>query len=167
MATKIQVPVEEYLSTSFEGGDREYLDGQIVERNVGDNSHSKVQGRLAGIFHELSKKNPLHLRPELRVQTGPARYRVVDFAIFKGQEPTERFPSSPPHIVIEIVSRDDRFIEIVEKLDEYRRWGASHIWLIDPHSRKLSVYGAAGLAEVPAFELPDFDLRITFADLTD
>ena len=167
MATKIQVPVEEYLATSFEDGDREYLDGQIVERNVGDNSHSMVQGRLAGIFHEVSKRNVLHLRPELRVRTGPARYRVVDLAIFQGQAPTERFPSSPPHIVIEIVSPDDRFTKIVEKLDEYHRWGAPHVWLVDPNSRKLSVYGAAGLLEVPAFELPEFDLRLTFADLTD
>jgi Uma2 family endonuclease len=165
MATKIQVPVEDYLATSFDGGDREYLDGQIVERNVGDNSHSKVQGRLAGFFHEISKKNSLHLRPELRVRIGSTRYRVVDFAIFKGPEPTERFPSSPPHIVIEIVSRDDRFTEIVEKLDEYHRWGAPHIWLVDPHSHKLSVYGPAGLSEVSAFELPEFDLRLTFADL--
>lgn len=167
MATKIQVPVEEYLATSFEDGDREYLDGQIVERNVGDNSHSKVQGRLAGIFHELAKTNPLYLRPEIRVRTSDTRYRVVDFAVFRGQEPDERFPSSPPYVVIEIVSRDDRFTEILEKLDEYRRWGAPHIWLVDPHSRKLSVYGQAGLSPVPAFALPELDVRIEFTDLMD
>jgi Uma2 family endonuclease len=67
--------------------------------------------------------------------------------------------------LIEIVSRDDRFTEIVEKLDEYRRWGAPHIWLVDPHSRKLLAYGRVGLSEVSAFELPEFDLRLTFADL--
>jgi Uma2 family endonuclease len=138
-----------------------------VVRNVGDNPHSKVQGRLSGIFYELSKKYRLHLRPELRIRTDSSRYRVADFAVFEGQEPTERFPSSPPHVIVEIVSPDDRFTEIVEKLDEYHRWGATHTWLVDPHSRKLSVYGSAGLAEVPAFELPEFDLRLTFADLVD
>lgn len=167
MATKIQVPVEEYLATSFEDGDREYLDGQIVERNVGDMSHSEVQARLIAILYSLVEKSALYPRPELRLRTGTQRYRVADIAVFKDSKPTERIPSSPPHIVIEIVSPDDRFTEIVEKLDEYRRWGSPHIWLVDPNSRKLSVYGAAGLFEVPAFELPEFNLRVTFADLTD
>ena len=27
--------VEEYLHTSFDGADREYLDGEVVERNMG------------------------------------------------------------------------------------------------------------------------------------
>jgi len=45
MATKPLVPVEEYLRTSFDGPDREYLDGEIVERNVGENQHSEVQAR--------------------------------------------------------------------------------------------------------------------------
>jgi hypothetical protein len=55
----------------------------------------------------------------------------------------------------------------VEKLDEYHRWGAPHVWLVDPGSGKLSVYAAAGLSEVPAFELPEFNLRVTFHDLMD
>jgi hypothetical protein len=28
--------VEEYLNTSYEGSDREYIDGRIVERNLGE-----------------------------------------------------------------------------------------------------------------------------------
>jgi hypothetical protein len=32
------VRVEEYLNTSFDDGDREYVDGVIVERNSGEKS---------------------------------------------------------------------------------------------------------------------------------
>jgi hypothetical protein len=28
------ISVEEYLSTSYEDGDREYLDGEVLERNI-------------------------------------------------------------------------------------------------------------------------------------
>ncbi len=31
MATRVQIPIEEYLHTSFEP-DREYLDGEVLER---------------------------------------------------------------------------------------------------------------------------------------
>jgi Uma2 family endonuclease len=167
MATKTQIPVEEYLATSFEGSDREYVDGQIVKRKVGDVAHSEVQGRLIAIIYGLPKRRPLYPRPELRLQTGPRRYRVADIAVFKDSKPTERVPSAPPHVIVEIVSPDDRFTEIVEKLDEYHRWGVPHVWLVDPNSRKLSIYGSAGLAEVSALELPEFELHLTFADLTD
>src|SRR5437870_4091833 len=39
-AEQTLVSVEEYLNTSYEGPDREYVDGRIVERNVGERSHS-------------------------------------------------------------------------------------------------------------------------------
>ena len=35
--------VEDYLNTSYPDGDREYLDGAVVERNVGTPDHSALQ----------------------------------------------------------------------------------------------------------------------------
>ena len=35
------VSVEEYLNTSYDGADREYVDGRIVERNLGEKDHSR------------------------------------------------------------------------------------------------------------------------------
>ena len=32
--------VEEYLRTSFDGSDCEYLDGEVVERNMGELPHA-------------------------------------------------------------------------------------------------------------------------------
>jgi len=43
MGTTTLVSVEEYLRTSFPDADREYIDGRIVERNVGEVYHSDVQ----------------------------------------------------------------------------------------------------------------------------
>jgi hypothetical protein len=39
MSTKALVPVED-LRMSFEGPDPEYLDGELVERNLGGKPHS-------------------------------------------------------------------------------------------------------------------------------
>ena len=42
MEVLTEVPVEEYLATSYEP-DMEYVDGQLVERHVGEYSHSRLQ----------------------------------------------------------------------------------------------------------------------------
>jgi Uma2 family endonuclease len=38
--------VAEYLRTSFDGPDCEYLDDEVVERNMGEIPHGDVQGNL-------------------------------------------------------------------------------------------------------------------------
>src|ERR1022692_1833680 len=42
MAASTSVPVEEYLRTSYEP-DMEYVDGELVERHVGEHKHSCLQ----------------------------------------------------------------------------------------------------------------------------
>jgi Uma2 family endonuclease len=36
-------------------------------------------------------------------------------------------PDTPPLIVVEILSPDDRLTEVREKLEEYRAWGVPHV----------------------------------------
>ncbi len=161
MDGRVQVPVEEYLRTSFEGPDPEYVDGEIVERAAPDLLHGTLQCRFIEIFYEIRKRYPLHAVTEVRHKLRDTRYRIPDVAVFAGDPPVERFPSTPPYIAIEILSPDDRFSEVVQKLDEYRTWGVPHIWLADPHLRRLLVYGASGLSEVTEFRLSDYGVVIT------
>jgi Uma2 family endonuclease len=164
MSTRALVPVEEYLRMSFEGPDPEYLDGELVERNLGDDSHSSTQSNLDGILHPLKKKFRIHVRPEIHMRLAPTRIRVADLAIFR-EKPADQIPSSPPYVVVEIVSPGDRYIEIHDKLEEYRHWGIKHIWLMDPTSQTFSVYDDAGLREVPVLVLPEYELTIQKSDV--
>jgi Uma2 family endonuclease len=164
MSTKALVPVEEYLRMSFEGPEPEYLDGELVERNLGGDKHSSVQANLTGIFQSAKKRHRIHVRPEIHMRLAPTRIRVADLAVFL-EKPAEEIPSSPPHVVVEIVSPGDRYQGILEKLKEYRGWRIRHIWLLDPASQSFSVYDEAGLREVPALELPEFELTIQKSDV--
>jgi Uma2 family endonuclease len=164
MATRLQVPVEEYLSTSF-SPDCEYLDGEIRERHVGEYPHSEVQFRLIMFFGRMAASHPVYPAPELRVQVAPTRYRVADLAVFLGERPDENVPSRPPLVVVEIVSREDRYVEITEKLEEYRRWGVPHVWLVDPWLRRLLVHREQGLQETGVLDLPELATRITASEI--
>ena len=165
MATQTLISIEEYLRKAYEP-DAEYVDGHIVERSMPETPHSAVQVRLVQLFTPLSRDRNLHLMTELRMRISPACVRIPDFAVFR-EKPVELVPSRPPLIVVDIVSREDRHTEIVQKFEDYRSWNVAHIWLADPWQRQLSVYSENGMTAVRCFELADLGLKFTAADIFD
>jgi Uma2 family endonuclease len=161
VASKVQIPLEEYLRTSYDGPDREYLDGKVIERPAANNPRSETQWRLCGFFAELSKRFPIHGRPSLRVCVTQKRYRVIDLALYAGEPPSELVPHSPPLIAIEILSPDDRMAETLDKLREYRRWGVRYVWLVDPQARVLYSFAEDALKETSRLTLPELSTELT------
>ena len=134
------VSVEEYLNTSYDGPDREYVDGRIVERNLGEKDHSRPQRKLIVFFDSLENTLRTYSFPEQRVQVKATRFRVPDVCVYIGTEPDEQVFRTPPFLVIEILSKDDRAGELQEKLDDYRDFGIPFVWVIDPRSRRAYTY---------------------------
>jgi len=110
------VTVEEYLRTSFPDGDREYVDGRIVERSLGEKDHSKTQAELIYRFRRMRDNLGVYAFPEQRVQVRPTRFRVPDVCVYTGSEPGEQVFRTPPFLVVEILSRDDRPCGVQEKV---------------------------------------------------
>jgi Uma2 family endonuclease len=164
MASKTLVPVGAYLRMSFDGIEPDYLDGELKERHLGSTPHFQAQERLLEFFRSLKQSHSLFAYPEVTLRISPTRYRVADVAVFRGQ-PKQKIPSEPTEFVIEIVSEDDRWVDIQEKLAEYNAWGIRHVWLIDPWTRKLHICGETGMHEVAAFEAPEFAVRLSAAEI--
>jgi Uma2 family endonuclease len=161
MASRLQVSPGEYLSTSFEGTDREYVRGEIVERSMPVYVHGKLQGKLSHRFWQLPDSLQLFPCSETRMRLAPDLYRIPDVAVFAGEEPTEPVPSHPPLVAIEIISPDDRYSELVEKLAEYGKWGVPNIWVVDPDRRTFAIYEAGTLRAVTQLTLPGYPLEIS------
>jgi len=78
MDVETLIPLEEYLNTSYDP-DMEYVDGVLVERNVGEWTHSSVQSNL--IF-ALGRKYPsVYVLPGLTSLTRATRYRIPDISV--------------------------------------------------------------------------------------
>jgi Uma2 family endonuclease len=152
MSTKVDAPisVDEYLSTSY-SPDCEYVDGAIVERNVGDWRHARAQGK---IVLALGRKYPdIEVVPELRMRTIPGRrFRIPDVTVVL-QAPETEILETAPFIAIEILSKDDRMSAIMEKLEEYHRAGAPNIWVFDPRREKAFTFDGRRLVEVEGKEI--------------
>ena len=160
------VSVEEYLNTSYDGPDREYVDGRIVERNLGEQDHSWPQGELIVFFDSLENTLRTYSFPEQRVQVKATRFRVPDVCVCIGARPAEQVFRTPLFLAIEILSKDDRAGELQEKLDDYRDFGIPFVWVIDPRSRRAHTYTLEnGYKMQPGLRTKDPDLELPIEKL--
>jgi len=144
MSVKTLIPVDEYLNTSYDP-DVEYVDGVLVERNVGDYLHSLVQRNLTVAF--TVKYPDVLALPELRSKTRETRYRIPDVCVLL-HPPKTKYLLDAAFLAIEILSEDDRMSQMIERLDEYEKKGVPNIWVIDPRLRTMSIYSEGALQEI-------------------
>ena len=156
MAVAAHVSLEESLNTSYEP-DMEYVDGELVEINVGDPVHSLVQGN---IVYALKLKYPkAKVMPEVRSRTRETRFRLPDVAVALNM-PEGRFVTEPPYIAIEILSEDDRVSRLIEKLKEYAAMGVLNIWVFDPRLKQMFVFEGNALREIEGDTISTGEPRI-------
>jgi len=141
------VSVEEYLRTSFPDADREYVDGRIVERNVGEVDHSDVQTAIAHYLRTQYKKR-VWAGVEVRVQVRATRFRIPDVTVVLGPKPEQRIIRTPPAIAIEVLSPDDRAGYLEEKIADYLAFGIPYVWVINPETQRAFVHTPQGSREV-------------------
>jgi Uma2 family endonuclease len=118
MSTKLLMDVEEYLGAGFEGSDCEYLDGEVVERNIGELPHSRIQTSLLQKLLRLRPQLGILPLSEIRVQIHPRRFRVADIAVWRDDNIGSSSPTVLPFLVIEILSPEDRMVRMLPKIQE-------------------------------------------------
>jgi len=166
MLARTQIGVEEYLDLVFpDRPEPDYVHGEVVERSLPTPIHGQIQLLLGILFAPLLKQVRFAMMSELRVQIEPQLFRVVDFAVYLESRPEGRYGTSPAFVTIEIVSPDDRFSELTQRLEDYRRWGVPHVWLVDPQLKRLYEYTDAGLLQHPWLRLSEFEFEISSNEL--
>ena len=146
MQTGVQISVEDYLSTSYRP-DCEYLDGVLLERNLGEFDHSRLQMRLSAYLFMREAQWGIMVVPEQRVQVKATRFRVPDIcAIVRGVTPPPIF-TEPPFLCVEILSKDDTMSEMLERVNDYLDFGVPNVWVVDPKKRRAWVYTREGIRE--------------------
>ncbi len=157
----------EYLSTSFPDGDREYLDGRVVERNVGDVDHGDLQSAIA-VSLRTSYRH-VWVAVAVRVQVSPTRFRVPDVAVVPGRKPQGKVISAPPLLAIEVLSPDDRAADLQEKIDDYLSFGVAAVWVVDPQSRRGFIHASNSSHEAKdgVLRSAEFGIDLPLSDLFD
>lgn len=83
--------VEEYLATSYRP-DREWIDGRLADRNVGEYDHSNLQGALAAWLRNRARDWNIRalVSQRVRVTANRTGYRMYALSPDLGVDPVKR-----------------------------------------------------------------------------
>jgi Uma2 family endonuclease len=143
MGVSYLISESEYLHTDYQP-DCEYADGILIERNVGEQKHSWLQGALVAYFFRRRRLWGIHVYPEQRVRIRHKRYLIPDVCVVLGQRPPEPVFTSPPLLWIEILSPEDQPERVAQKVREVLAFGVPYVWVIDPGTLESDLHTAAG-----------------------
>ena len=96
-----QISMEEYLHTVYKP-DRDYVNGELEEREVGEWDHATWQGVLVRFFGARDKKWGIFVRPELRVRVAVGSVRIPDVCIVSATAPVEQVVTVPPLATVQV-----------------------------------------------------------------
>ena len=161
MASRTLISVEEYLRTSYRP-DCDYVDGEVVERNMGETDHSWLQTMLSAYMVARRAQWGITVLVEQRVQVTETRFRVPDICVIRGPKPAEQILAKPPFICIEILSPEDRWPRVQQRIDDYLAMGVPNVWVLDPATKTAYAVTAQGTHQVadtlktenPSVEVP-------------
>jgi len=166
--TKPLLTVDEYLHSSY-SPDCDYVDGELQERNLGEFDHAEVQAALLTWFRSHAKEWNIRAVPELRIRVSARRFRIADVCLISRDEPIEQVPTRPPLAIIEVLSPEDRVSRYQERLDDYRKMGVRHIWVVDPQNKRGFNCSTGSWMETQSFAIANtpiaVDLATIFAEL--
>lgn len=145
MPASALISVQEYLAASYDP-DREYVAGELVERNVGERGHSRTQALLIAYLIAREAEWGIQALPEQRVQVSATSFRVPDLCVVD-RSVTDEIVTAPPSLCVEILSPSDTMQAMQEKIDDYLRFGVPAVWIVNPRSRRGWVYTRHGIQE--------------------
>jgi Uma2 family endonuclease len=163
MISATQIPVSEYLQTTYRP-DREYIDGEVRERNVGKWEHARVQYLMAIWFGQHEKEWGVQGATEWRTQVSNTRVRIPDLVLVKGG-PQPDVLATPPVLVIEILSPDDSYADLQDRSHDYQAMGVKTIWIIDPTTRSARMASGNAWTETRYLTVPETEIYANIDEL--
>jgi Uma2 family endonuclease len=160
--TRALISVEEYLASVYKP-DCDFVDGEVLERNLGERDHAHLQIALGAYLYTRRKEWNITPLTEMRVQVTSTRFRIADICVVLGDTP-EQILTKPPFLCIEILSSEDRWVRVEARINDFLAMGVPFVWVIDPQTRQAYISTPAdGLREVkdgilrtenPSFSVP-------------
>jgi Uma2 family endonuclease len=143
----VHIPLEQYLAADYRP-DREWIEGELRDRDVGTWEHARVLALLAAWLGQHEDQWGVVGTLCHRVQVSPNRVRIPDLILLpKGQHPPK--VTEPPVLVVEVISLADTYSDMQERIQDYRSMGVRVVWIVDPRTRtgRMSVDGTSSLIE--------------------
>lgn len=157
-------------------GRAELVKGELIRMAPAGHPHGYIEfnfGRILGNFISEHKLGRI-LGGEVGIYTtrNPDTVRGADVAFISNerlaQVQSHSYLDVAPELIVEVLSPDDSWSEVNEKLEEYFAVGVKMVWVADPRRQQVYVYHS--LTEMERFTtddtlsggevLPDFQVPV-------
>ena len=122
--------------------------GEIVEMSRPGKRHGLVCGNVTGILrnYAIARKKGYVCSNDTGVveDRDPDTVRGPDVLFFEDAqnfaEVEEKYGENPPMLAIEVLSPNDTYAEIRERIKDQLTFGTKLVWVLDPEARKITVH---------------------------
>lgn len=153
-AVSVQAKAEKALVTGEELlamgdiGPSELIEGEIVKMTPTGEKHGTIEVNLGGEIRTFVRQHRLGRvsvgEVGLYIRRNPDTVRGADIVFISnerlGKRGTSGFIDVAPDLVVEIMSPDDRWSEVMKKLGEYFSIGVRWVWVVDPDTESVYTY---------------------------
>ena len=166
MSSATLVSLQEYLATHYRP-DRDFIDGELQERNVAELEHSLLQTAIVAWFWARRAEWAVLPLVEQRIQVATNRFRVPDVTVLTANQPREPIITVPPLILIEVLSKDDTLRSMRERVDDYLNFQVQHVWILDPALKRAYICTRTAFQEPEDGQLavPSTPIRLPLDEL--
>jgi Uma2 family endonuclease len=130
-------------------GPCELIDGRVVTMTPTGEEHGMIESNLVHDLRAFVRQHKLG-----RVSSGevgiyirrkPDRIRAADVAFVSAERltrPARGFLEVAPDLVVEIMSPEDRWQAMRDKLADYFSIGVERVWVVEPRNRTVLVFSS-------------------------
>jgi Uma2 family endonuclease len=129
--------------------DFELVDGQLVERHMGNKSawialevahHLRVFARQHRLGWVFGAEAGYRLDPQRPNRVRKPDVSFVRFGRLPNEQPADTYDFLAPDLAVEVISPNDTVLELDEKIEEYLTAGVRLVWTINPDLRTLTIH---------------------------
>jgi Uma2 family endonuclease len=150
MTTTEPITTAEQLFLAPDLGRCELLRGELIMMSPAGSEHGMIAAEIAGILRDFIKPRTLGVvlgaETGFRISTNPDTVLAPDVAFIRadrigGRLPKDFFPGAPD-LAVEVLSPNDRAGEVFAKVQDWLSAGCTSVWVVDPKTQTVTVYGA-------------------------
>ena len=154
----------------------ELVRGKFIDMPPTGHPHASVEGNITRELGSFVKQRALGkvMPGEVGIIThrNPDTVRGADVVYISherlAQAQAQGYLNVPPELVVEVVSPNDGWTDINEKVAEYLACGVNAVWIVDPRTRRVTCYRPPAEVQRYGYEdiltepdlLPEFALPV-------
>jgi Uma2 family endonuclease len=150
---KVLLTAEDFWQLPDDGQKRELVAGELTQMPPSGFLHGTIAMDFGGLIRDHVKKYDLGVvcaaETGFKLRQNPDTVRAPDVAFVSKDRilahgKPEKFWEGAPDLAVEVVSPNDRFDDVVEKVQDYLAAGAHLVWVALPRTKSIMVYRATG-----------------------